>query len=163
MRPKMCRRRAPYSKAPDLTMAAQKAPSSRKHNASRRFGKGAGLLFLFLAPGGVFRGLISALPRVSMIFPLILRLTSGCVFFRSSARGASPCAPASIIPSLVRPVAFPPATARRLPLPRHRAPPPFSRLPRSVRPSSHALFSEPACFSSLFPRPKHFCRSLQYR
>ena len=55
------------------------------------------------------------------------------------------------------------AAARRLPLPRHRAPPPFSRLPRSVRPSSHALFSEPACFSSLFPRPKHFCRSLQYR
>lgn len=58
----MCRRRAPYSKAPDLTMAAQAAPSSGKHNASRRFGKGAGLLFLFLAPGGVFRGLISALP-----------------------------------------------------------------------------------------------------
>ena len=113
MRPKMCRRRAPYSKAPDLTMAAQAAPSSGKHNASRQFGKGAGLLFLFLAPGGVFRGLISALPRVSMIFPLILRLTSGCVFFRSSARGASPRAPASIIPSLVRPAAFPPATARR--------------------------------------------------
>lgn len=58
----MCRRRAPYSKAPDLTMAAQAAPSSGKHNASRQFGKGAGLLFLFLAPGGVFRGLISALP-----------------------------------------------------------------------------------------------------
>ena len=41
------------------------APSSGKHNASRQFGKGAGLLFLFLAPGGVFRGLISALPPFS--------------------------------------------------------------------------------------------------
>ena len=108
MRPKMCRRRAPYSKAPDLTMAAQAAPSSRKHNASRRFGKGAGLLFLFLAPEESSADSFPPCPVFPMIFPLILRLTLGCVCFRSSARGApralplQPYPPSSVLSLFLR-------------------------------------------------------------
>lgn len=142
----MCRRRAPYSKAPDLTMAAQKAPSSGKHNASRRFGKGAGLLFLFLAPGGVFRGLISALPRVSMIFPLILRLTSGCVFFRSSARERPRALPLQSSP----PSSAPPLFLRRPPAALIRA------APRRFGSTPHlrsGFPAPPASSPRLFPPP----------